>query len=245
MSRAALRSIRHRLARSRTPFFAPLAAPAIRDGARICTIACSVLGIMAGAVRARAEEAPARALREESRSSSSLEVWGAIGPSVTFGEPANPEYTRSFRRVGYTGELGVAYRSSYFVDPFVLVSYANLASGEAALPSGTWGEGGTLEQYLSTWVIAPGITTDLWRFRLRYGLGVAIVAQGFRFGEQENSSTQLPLANQFGVGFNAFNGDRLRLDAEAKFVTAGGADVSYGALSLVMRGDLVQFGGAD
>jgi hypothetical protein len=206
------------------------------------TLACALGALVAAAaLRAHAQEAPARPAGDNG-SISSIEVWGAIGPSVTLGEPANPEYTRSFRRVGYTGELGVAYRSSYFVDPFVLVSYANLASGESSLPSGTWGDGSTLEQYLSTWVIAPGITTDLWRFRLRYGLGVAVVVQGFRLGEQENTTTQLPLANQFGVAFNAFSADRLRLDAEAKFVTAGGADVSYGTLSLVMRGDLVEFG---
>ncbi|MET0592638.1 MAG: hypothetical protein ABW133_08065 [Polyangiaceae bacterium] len=182
-------------------------------------------------------------MRDPFPSVSSVEVWGAVGPSVTFGEPANPEYSRSFRRVGYVGEIGVAYRSSYFVDPFLLVTYADLAQGEASLPSGKWGEGGTLEQHLGAIVIAPGITTDLWRIRLRYGLGVAVVMQSFRFAGEGTSSTQLPLANQFGLGFNVFQAEHLRLDAEAKLVVATGADVSFATLSVVARGDLIRFGG--
>ena len=50
---------------------------------------------------------------------SSLELSGAFGPSYVFGEPANPEYTQQVTQVGAYGELGFAYRSSYFVDPFI------------------------------------------------------------------------------------------------------------------------------
>jgi hypothetical protein len=52
----------------------------------------------------------------------SLEVAATIGPSVLFGDAANPQCSPSVRRVGVCGELGLAYRSRSFVEPFVGVS---------------------------------------------------------------------------------------------------------------------------
>ena len=173
---------------------------------------------------------------------SSLEVWASAGPSLVLGEPANPAYARSFRRVGGLAELGVAYRSSYFVDPFLSVAYSNLAGGESVLPDGPWGTGGTLEQQLSAWVIAPGITSDIWRFRLRFALGLAVISQNYRFQGRDDSSVQLPLSHQFGLGFNALETARFRLDAEARAILVPGADVNFATLAVVARGDLIQFG---
>jgi len=48
----------------------------------------------------------------------------------------------------------------YFVDPYLSVSYANLAGGESQIPDGPWGTGGTIEQRLGAWIIAPGITSE-------------------------------------------------------------------------------------
>jgi hypothetical protein len=179
---------------------------------------------------------------DRTRKASSFEVSAALGPSVVFGEPANPEYTQSFSRVGVFGELGIAYRSSYFVDPFLSVGYATLASGESVLPSGAWGQGGTLGQHLGAWVITPGITSDIWRFRPRLGLGVAVIVQRFEFLGSESSSTQLPIATELGLGFNALDYERLRLDFEARVVLATGADVTFTTLDAVLRGDLFYFG---
>ena len=60
---------------------------------------------------------------------SSLEISGVFGPTYTFGDAANPEYVQSVHQAGAYGELAVAYRSSYFVDPFISVGYGTLASG--------------------------------------------------------------------------------------------------------------------
>lgn len=174
----------------------------------------------------------------------SLEVWGALGPSVLFGEPANPEYAGSFTRVGALGEIGVAYRSSYFIDPHISVGYATLATGVAHLPAGPWGPAGDVDQHLGAWLISPGITADIWRFRLRLGIGLAVVMQSFDFQGNHSSSTQLPILQQLGVGFNAFDSGRFRLDAEARVVAARGADISFVTLNVVARGDLIRFGGS-
>jgi hypothetical protein len=172
---------------------------------------------------------------------SSLEVSGAFGPSVIFGEPANPEYTQSFTRAGAFGELSFAYRSKYFLDPFIAVGYATLASGRSALPDGPWGAGGVVEQHLGIWTISPGITSDIWRFRLRFGLGVAIVVQSFSFLGDDTTSTQNPLVTQFGLGFNMFDDDRFRLDLESRAILATGADIRFVTFDVVLRGDLLYF----
>jgi hypothetical protein len=184
---------------------------------------------------------PARAAEPDA---SSLEMSGMLGPSVVFGDVANPAYpTSSFRRGGVFGEVGLAYRSRYFLAPFVSVGYATLASAKTQVPSGPWGAGGTLDQHLGMWVLAPGVTVDLWRFRLRYALGVAGVVQSFGSHGENHSSTQLVLAHQVGLGFNVLDSGRFRLDTEMRLVRAGGADVTFLTLGIVARGDLVRFGG--
>ena len=164
------------------------------------------------------------------------------------GEPANPGLTNSFRRVGIYGEGGVAYRSKYFLDPFISLGYATLASGDTDLPdSDTIVDGkpaytaGTLHQHLGMWLISPGVTTDIWRFRLRFGIGLAIVKESNRFHGENNTATQLPLAWQVGLGYNFYNAHRFRLDAEARLVQAKGADVIFWTIGITGRGDLITF----
>jgi hypothetical protein len=164
-----------------------------------------------------------------------------FGPTYVFGEAANPEYVQTFSQTGAYGELGVSYRSSYFVDPFLSVGYGTLASGQSRLPAGPWGAGGGISQHLGAWVISPGITSDIWRFRPRFGLGIAVIVQSFEFNGEENSSTQTPLVAQLGLGFNMWDDDRFRFDLESRYITASGADVTFVTFDAVLRGDLFYF----
>ena len=171
----------------------------------------------------------------------SLEAFAFMGPSLVAGDPADPEATDSFRRIGIYGGLGVAFRSRYFLDPFLSVGYGTLASGDTELPDGAWGEGGTLSQRLDTWLFSPGVTADLFRVRLRLGLGLAIVVQRYGFGGEETTTTQFPIAGQVGIGFNVLARRSFRLDVESTFVHAAGADVTFGVLGLTARSDVVTF----
>lgn len=183
-------------------------------------------------------EVPAAAPEAEP---ASLELFGTLAPTVTQGEPANPQLTNSFRRVGVFGEAGVAYRSKYFLDPFVSFGYATLASGDTTIPDSQYGSGGTLHQHLGTWILSPGVTSDIWRFRLRFGMGLAVVKQSFRFQGEDNTATQLPLLWQVGLGYNFYKIPRFRMDAEARFVEAKGADVSFWMIGITARGDVARF----
>jgi hypothetical protein len=174
---------------------------------------------------------------------SSLELFGLIGPSLTKGEPVNEQSTTSFRRVGVYGEFGFAYRSSYFLDPFISVGYATLASSDILLADGEYGPGGTAHNHLGFWLISPGITSEIWRIRLRLGIGVAIVKESFSFHSEENTATQTPIAGQVGLGFNCYSTEKFRLDVDARYVLAKGADISFGLLGVTARGDLITFGG--
>jgi len=208
--------------------------------ALVVAAVCAATGV-AGAVSVDQPESQKKEL-SEAPDRSSLEVFGSFGPTILFGEPANPEYQTSFGRVGMIGELGFAYRSWYFIDPFISVSYSGLARGQAVLPAGVWGAGGTLEQKLRAWIISPGITSDIWRFRPRLALGVAILVQSFEFNGVESSSTQTPLVTQFGLGFNVFDEGRTRLDLEGRGVLISGADVNFVTLDVILRGDLFYIG---
>jgi hypothetical protein len=168
----------------------------------------------------------------------------AFGPTVVGGEQANPEYHPSLSRVGAFGELGIGYRSSYFIDPFFAVGYATLARGEVHLPNGEWGTGGKLEQSLGTWTLSPGFTLDIWRFRPKFALGLALVKQRYSFNGQDTTATQTPLVTQVGLGFVAHKGPRFRLDVEARAVIITGAEVTFGTLDLILRGDAIYFGGS-
>jgi len=172
---------------------------------------------------------------------SSLELFGSIAPTVTQGEPANPRLTNSFRRVGFYGEGGVAFRSKYFLDPFVSFGYGTLASGKTTLPANDIDNGGTLHQHLGAWVLSPGVTSDIWRFRLRFGIGLAVIKQAFQYNGESNTATQLPLVWEAGLGFNFYKIPRFRMDAEVRHVEAKGADVSFWMIALTGRGDVATF----
>jgi hypothetical protein len=178
---------------------------------------------------------------QSSEAPPALELSGSLGPTLTFGEAANPEYTRSVGRVGVLLGAAVAYRSSYFVAPRLEVGYAALAHGESELPMGPWGDGGKLEQRLRTWVISPGVSGDLWRFRPRLGLGIAFVSQANSYAGQTHSSSQLAISTQLGLGFQLIESGPLRLDVDARFVDIGGAGITFASLGLVGRWDALTF----
>ncbi|HEU4579915.1 MAG TPA: hypothetical protein VFS67_16760 [Polyangiaceae bacterium] len=172
---------------------------------------------------------------------SSLELSAALGPSLVFGDPANPEFSESVGRVGVELAAAVAYRSSYFVDPQLEVGYAWLAHGRSELPSGPWGDGGTLKQQLGAWVISPGISADIWRFRPRIGIGLSIVSQSNEFAGETHSATQLSLLSQAGLGFQLFESNSLRIDADAKIVGIPGAELTFSSVGVVARWDALSF----
>lgn len=191
--------------------------------------------------QAAAQDAAAPAA-ESGRAPSALELSASLGPSVVFGEPANPAYTQSFDRVGVLAAFALAYRSPYFLDPSLDVGYAALAEGESLLPDGPWGEGGLVEQQLATWVISPGVSTELWRFRVRLGIGLAVVSQANTFRGEESSSTQTPISSQLVIGFKVLDNDLIRLDAEGRMVVIQGAAVNFASLGLSARFDVISFG---
>jgi hypothetical protein len=209
--------------------------------------AALALGVSFGASRvALAQAAPedARAPSSATKSDrSSLEVTLKVAPSVVFGEPANPTYTQSTSRVGAAVSGSVTYRSSYFIDPVLEIGYAWLARGTSELPQGPWGEGGALDQELGTWFVSPGISTQLWRFRPRLGLGLAVITQSNTFRGEQTSTTQPSLLSQLAVAVRALELGSVGLDAEASLVHASGAEVTFISIGVAARLDVLSFGG--
>jgi hypothetical protein len=193
-----------------------------------------------------AREQPAQEPRaEEPRAPeepSELELSGFVGPSVVFGEPANPQYSPSVERIGALVAGAITYRSSYFIDPVLEVGHAWLATGRTELPSGPWGEGGTVAQELATWLLSPGISAEIWRLRARFGLGLGIVTQSGSFRGQQSTTSQLPLMSQLVVACKALDIASVQLDVEGRAVLASGADLSFVGLGISARFAALEFG---
>ena len=180
----------------------------------------------------------------DTRATSALEIAAFAGPSVVFGEPANPDYSPSVERIGALLAVAVTYRSSYFLAPVLEVGHAWLARGSAELPSGPWGEGGTIEQRLSTWILSPGVSAELWRLRARLGLGLGIVSQSDTFRGQTSSTSQLPVLSQLVIACKALDLAAVRLDVEGRAVVASGADISFIGIGVSARFDVLDLGGS-
>lgn len=230
---------------------------AMSSVASVVWSSCAASLLWAGAVRAQpvaasSEPAPltegesgARALpSHDTRATSALELSAFVGPSVVFGAPANPDYSPSVERVGALVAGAVTYRSSYFLAPVLEVGYAWLARGSSELPSGPWGEGGTVEQRLGTWIVSPGVSAELWRVRARLGLGLGIVTQSDTFRGQTSSTSQLPVMSQLVIACKAVDLAPVRLDVEARAVVASGADISFIGIGVSARFDVLDLGGS-
>jgi hypothetical protein len=173
---------------------------------------------------------------------SALELAAALGPTLTFGDAANPQYQSSQGRIGALLALTIAYRSSYLLEPSLEVGYGALADGEVILPEGPWGSGGVLEQRLGAWFVSPGVAVQLWRFRPRVGLGLAVVHQTNEYLGQDHGSSQASALSQFALGFAVLSNEVLRLDADARVVLARGADVNFVSIGVSAHFDVVTFG---
>ena len=202
----------------------------------------ALFGFRAASARAETEPAaPAPDTAEAQRSGSALAISGRAGPSIIFGEPANPEYAGEFGRVGVWVGGELAYRSSYFVEPFIEVGYGFLASGESTLPSGPWGEGGLMQQQLGMWSISPGVRTQIWLLRPELGMGFAIVKQSNDFIGETNSVSQTALFTQLGLSCTVFEAERLRIDTGVKLAAARGAGITFTSLAVAARFDAFVF----
>jgi hypothetical protein len=210
--------------------------------------------VVLGAARSALGQTPAPAAVQNEASGSSapspaesaapeaLQLAAMLGPTLAFGDAANPEYQSSVSRIGVALIGSLIYRPDYFLTPQLDIGYAALASGEARLPDGPWGTGGKVEQRLAEWIISPTVTADLWRFRPRLGLGLAIVSQANEFQGASHSVTQISLVTQFGLGFQVLETRALRIDAEARYVLAKGADIAFTTLGLAACFDVIQLG---
>lgn len=191
---------------------------------------------------AAARDAGAVASSSEAAAASELELSAFAGPSVVFGAPANPAYSPSVERIGALVAGALTYRSRYFIDPVLEVGYAWLARGSSDLPDGPWGAGGMVEQKLGTWLISPGVSAELWRFRARFGLGLGIVTQSDTFRGQTSSTTQLSVMSQLVVAFKAVDLAAVQLDVEGRGVLASGADLSFIGIGVSARFGVLEFG---
>ncbi len=161
-----------------------------------------------------------------------LELEALIAPTVYFDEPAHPELQDSFSRLGMSAGLTLGYRPHYFVTPFLGLTYAELARGQATL-----GTGESIGQRLGAWTMSGGLHLDHRRWRLRAGIGFTVAEQDNMSGGESHRTSQFALSGDFGLSYSFVQLPRFASALEVRFIESPGVDVQYLSLGFSVRAD--------
>lgn len=145
----------------------------------------------------------------------------------------------STRNGGVALALGVHYRSGYFVAPFVEAAYYSLAASDRVVDLGS---GPTLVLNRSwTFGFMGGVALDVWRIRLRAGLGaydlfVRTVTPGAR-----STVSELDFGYLAGATVYPLVRDRFRVGVEARVGLVVEAQTGFLSLGATLGGDAISF----
>ena len=192
--------------------------------------------LVLAAVAALAALAPASALgAEPAKRALELDVFGGLlkrnGLSVSD--------DRSTRNGGAALAFAAHYRSGYFLAPFLEAAYYSLAASDRVLDLGS---GPTLVLNRS-WAFGftGGVALDVWRVRLRAGLGaydlfVRTVTPGAR-----STVSELDFGYLAGASVYPLVRDRWRVGIEARVGLVVEAQIGFLSLGATLGGDAISF----
>ena len=145
----------------------------------------------------------------------------------------------STRNGGVALALGVHYRSGYFLAPFVEAAYYALAASDRVVDLG----GGPALVLNRSWTFGfmGGVALDVWRVRLRAGLGaydlfVRTVTPGVR-----STVSELDFGYVAGAAVYPLVRDRFRVGVEARVGLVVEAQTGFLSLGATLGGDAISF----
>lgn len=145
----------------------------------------------------------------------------------------------STRNGGVALALGVHYRSGYFLAPFVEAAYYSLAASDRVVDLG----GGPALVLNRSWTFGfmGGVALDVWRVRLRAGLGaydlfVRTVTPGVR-----STVSELDFGYVAGAAVYPLVRDRFRVGVEARVGLVVEAQTGFLSLGATLGGDAISF----
>ena len=166
--------------------------------------------------------------------STSLEYGRMIAPSV------DPSRELSARNGGPAIGVAASFRSPYFLAPFLDVGYAQLYTSEEQR---TLASGVALrsQNSLSTIWGQVGAGGDIWRFRLRAGLGVYRLRVQSEVLGVTISPTEIDYGYSLSVAGFLYDSGRLRIGADAHLFLIAEAETANVALGVTVAGDAVSW----
>jgi hypothetical protein len=156
----------------------------------------------------------------------------------------------STRNGGSALALGVHYRSGYFLAPFVEAAYYSLAASDRIADLGS-GDGGPTLVLNRSWAFGfmGGVALDLWRVRLRAGLGaydlfVRTVTSGTTSSAAaaaRSTVSELDFGYLAGATMYPLVRERFRVGIEARVGLVVEGQIGFIALGATMGGDAFTF----
>ena len=199
--------------------------------ARRCIGAAVALGLMALAAPSAAEEA---------RAPYALEVAAFGGYDVLLQGKTSPAQETWARSGGGALAFSVSFRTPY-VTPFVDVGYYPLYASQSRVDLGSGLGTVTSTGTLASVGVLGGLGVDVWRLRLRGGIGVYDVdVRGAVLGKALTTH-EADMGYLLALRGAVVRGARLEVGLEARAGFIVEADCAFGSFGVVLSGDALTF----
>jgi hypothetical protein len=145
----------------------------------------------------------------------------------------------STRNGGAALALGAHYRTAYFLAPFAEVAYYTLAASDRVVDLGS----GPVQVLNRSWAFGftSGFALDVWRLRLRAGLGLYDLVVRTETPGARSTVSELDFGYVAGATFYPLLRDRVRLGIEARVGLVVEGQVGFIALGATLGADAISF----
>jgi hypothetical protein len=154
---------------------------------------------------------------------------------------ANGAGTISSQRGGNGLALSVTYRSPFFLSPFLDVAYYPLYASARAVDLGTLGGRATATGSLAAVAFMAGPALDVFRFRLRAGVGTHDVIVRSTVLGQTTHAAESDMGYLLALDGYLLQTERLRIGLELRAAFIIEADVTTVGIGITMAGDALRF----
>lgn len=153
------------------------------------------------------------------------------GPSVTDAV--------STRNGGIAVAVTAAFRSPYFLAPFVDVGYYPIVASDRALDLG--GQRAVVLNRLWAFGFVGGAAIDVWKLRGRFGVGAYDVVTSTDTPDAHSTVSELDFGYLASVTFHPLVRDRFRVGIEARAGLMVEAETRIVTLGATLGGDAITF----
>lgn len=148
----------------------------------------------------------------------------------------------SQRDGGLALAMGAIFRSRYFLSPFIDLNYHSLLRSTDQVDLGPSLGGPVLaNNFLSVLGLIGGAALDVWRLRLRAGLGLDFVLVHSKVDGVPLNSSERDMSYFFAIGGYVWRARRFKLGIEARTSLILNANIGFVTLGITGSGDVFRW----